>query len=269
VAKSELLRVHEVRAAYRLIGECRDVGNEPSLWYTRMLEGVARLVGASAIAGGEGRWRPARPELQVVSAYDSGMDAIARERYAAFMREQGPQADPCFQQLMRRPGRVVTSTRRDLVPDRVWFNSPLYDEYRRPARADHAVMSICRTGDAGCFCMIGPLRAISERDFSPRETRLLNFFAEELGPLIGRALVSATELGPETLSPRLRQTLACLLEGESEKQIAARLSLSFATTHQYVTTLYRVFGVCSRGQLMAHVLKRMRRPEWSAITPQD
>jgi len=29
-----------------------------------------------------------------------------------------------------------------------------------------------------------------------------------------------TESGPEKLSPRLRQTLACLLEGDSEKHVA-------------------------------------------------
>src|SRR6266542_197980 len=38
-----------------------------------------------------------------------------------------------------------------------------------------------------------------------REQRLLNFFHVEIGPLIGRALVSATEPSPVKLSPRLRQ----------------------------------------------------------------
>ena len=117
--------------------------------------------------------------------------------------------------------------------------------------------------------MIAPVRTISERNFSPREARLLDFFVEELGPLIGHALVSATEPSPDMLSPRLRQTLASLLEGDSEKQIAARLSLSLATTHQYVTALYRVFGVRSRGQLMAHVIKRIKRSEWSVIASDD
>jgi DNA-binding NarL/FixJ family response regulator len=44
------------------------------------------------------------------------------------------------------------------------------------------------------------------------------------------------------------QTLACLLEGDSEKQVAARLGLSPATAHEYVTALYRHFGVQSRAQ---------------------
>jgi DNA-binding NarL/FixJ family response regulator len=113
--------------------------------------------------------------------------------------------------------------------------------------------------------VITVLRALGERDFSPRERRLLNFFHAELGPLIGGALVSATEPSPVKLSPRLRQTLAYLLEGDSEKQVADHLGLSHDTTHEYVTALYRHFGVKSRAQLMAHAIKRLARSEWKEL----
>src|SRR5207248_4483763 len=116
-----------------------------------------------------------------------------------------------------------------------------------------------QVSDDGAISVIALHRMAKEREFSPREQRLMTFFHEELGRLIGRALVSATEPSPDKLSPRLRQTLACLLEGDSEKQVAARLSLSQATTHQYVTALYRRFSVCSRAQLLAHALKRTGR----------
>jgi len=50
------------------------------------------------------------------------------------------------------------------------------------------------------------------------------------------------------------------LEGDSEKQVAARLGLSRQTVHQYVTMLYRHFGVFSRAQLLAHILRRRMGP---------
>ena len=53
------------------------------------------------------------------------------------------------------------------------------------------------------------------------------------------------------LSPRLRQTLARLLAGDSEKQVARHLALSKNTVHVYVKGLYRHFGVNSRGELLA------------------
>jgi DNA-binding NarL/FixJ family response regulator len=110
--------------------------------------------------------------------------------------------------------------------------------------------------------VIALLRASSEREFSPREQQLLRFFHGELGRLIGRALVDASAPPSDKLSPRLRQTLACLVEGDSEKQLAARLGLSQATIHQYVTALYRRFGVSSRAQLLALAIKRMARAGW-------
>lgn len=53
------------------------------------------------------------------------------------------------------------------------------------------------------------------------------------------------------LPPRLKQTLTCLLAGDSEKQAARRLGLSPHTVHVYVKSLYRRFGVNSRGELLA------------------
>lgn len=70
-------------------------------------------------------------------------------------------------------------------------------------------------------------------------------------------VVAGAEPLADALSPRLRQTLACLLEGDGEKQVAARLGLSAPTTHQYVTALYRHFGVRSRAQLLTHFLRRI------------
>ena len=58
------------------------------------------------------------------------------------------------------------------------------------------------------------------------------------------------------LSPRVRQTLDRLLAGDSEKEIAANLRLSPHTVHVYVKTLYRRFGVCSRGELLARFVDR-------------
>ena len=56
------------------------------------------------------------------------------------------------------------------------------------------------------------------------------------------------------LSPRLQQTLDRLLLGDSEKQIAITLQLSKNTVHVYVKSLYKQFGVNSRGELLARFI---------------
>ena len=57
-----------------------------------------------------------------------------------------------------------------------------------------------------------------------------------------------------SLPARQRDTLECLLAGDSEKQAAAKLGISVHTVHQYVKALYRSFGVNSRAGLLALVL---------------
>jgi len=58
--------------------------------------------------------------------------------------------------------------------------------------------------------------------------------------------------GPgDGFAPRLSQTLAALLEGCSEKQIAIKLELSRHTIHNYVKALHQRLGVSSRGELLA------------------
>ena len=81
MAKSDLLRVQDVRDAYRLIGECRDLGGDPTLWFPRMLEGLCQLLGALTATGGEGWWvRPHRP-IEPISAFQFGLKGRDYELY--------------------------------------------------------------------------------------------------------------------------------------------------------------------------------------------
>jgi DNA-binding CsgD family transcriptional regulator len=53
------------------------------------------------------------------------------------------------------------------------------------------------------------------------------------------------------LSPRERQTLALLLRGLSDKEVARELSISSHTVHAYAKRLHEEFAVNSRGELLA------------------
>lgn len=261
MTKSDSLRFRDVRALFRLIGECRDLGNEPRLWHRRMLEGLALLFGVVQATGGEALWeRPGR-HLRPVSAYSVTAQPAGDKLFEAYMRNEGWSGDPIIQAIEQLPGRLITRTRRQLVSDADWYGSDSFHCYRKAAGIDHQLVSVFQVSDNGATSVVTLMRALGERDFSPRERRLLNLFHAELGGLIGGALVSATDPSVPPLSPRLRDTLACLLEGDSEKQAAARLGLSRTTLHQYVTALYRRFDVRSRAELLAHVNKRARHAE--------
>jgi len=259
VSKSDGLRLADLRAVFRLIGDCRDLGNEPGLWHRRMLEGLALLFGVVQAAGGEAWWeRPGRA-VQPVSAYSVSADPAADDAFRAYHRDLGPRTDPSYQALEKLSGKLITRTRRELVSDAAWYRSAAFNQYFRMGGLDHQLLSVFQVSDDGATSVVALNRSLGAEDFSERERRLFSFFHAELGRLIGGPLVGATDRNVAQLSPRLRETLACLLEGDSEKQVAARLGLSHATVHQYVTVLYRHFGVQSRAQLLAHVNRRLRR----------
>jgi len=269
VSKGDLLRLSDVRRVIRLVGDCRDLGADPALWHERMFEGLCRLVGATACAGGEGLWgRPQRP-VRPLSAFAAGFEPDQLALYGTYMRQLTPASDPIFRALQPLPGRLVTRTRQELVPDRDWYGAAPWNDYYRPSHLDHQMTSVFQTSAEDAVDVIALHRTTGDRPFTPREQRLLSFVHEEIGRLMGQALVSATEPTPQQVSPRLRQTLAFLIEGDSEKQVANRLGVARATAHEYVKRLYRHFKVRSRGELMAHVIRRIASEHWKAVLALD
>src|SRR5262245_5661433 len=181
MGKSDLLRVQDVRDAYRLIGECRDLGSDLRLWQQRMVEGLRGLVGVPAASGGEGRWTRPSGGVEAISAVDAGFDVQARELYRAYLRQLGPREKPIFEAVRHVPGRIVTRARRQLVSDAAWYGSVAWNEYRRPIKIDDQLTSVYRISSTGAISVIALHRAQGEREFSSREQRLLSFFHEELG----------------------------------------------------------------------------------------
>jgi DNA-binding CsgD family transcriptional regulator len=81
----------------------------------------------------------------------------------------------------------------------------------------------------------------------------------EISPIVQPTAVHPQErvdpLSGVKMSPRMRQILQRLLSGDSEKQIAARLSISPHTVHTYVKRLHKTLGVASRGELLARFVQ--------------
>jgi len=261
MGKSKRLRLQDVRCVFRLVGECRDLGWSSVLWRRHALEGLCRLLGAKSAVGTELVWQ--RPQLprRLVQIVDVGFTPKEQAVVMEYMSKTWPDnTGPLTAALVKLTGRHVTRTRTQMIEDRPWYTSLLY-EVRRAAGVDHDIHSMCQISANGETNYITLDRTRGERDFSPLEQRLLHMFQKEVGRLIGPVLARASEPDPMQLSPRLRQTLDCLLDGDSEKQAALRLKLSPTTIHEYVTTLYRYFQVNSRGELLACFLKRVRFSE--------
>jgi DNA-binding NarL/FixJ family response regulator len=99
-------------------------------------------------------------------------------------------------------------------------------------------------------------RPIGTTPFGPREVALMKLLHDEIAPLVGVRLATEDHLCREGLSKRLRETLTLLLEGRSEKEVAAALEIGTRTVHDYVTALYEHFQVNSRAELLAYFIRR-------------
>jgi DNA-binding CsgD family transcriptional regulator len=264
MGQSSRLRLHDVRAAFRLVGECRDLGYDPDAWGRHMFAGLCRLTGARAANGGEVRQALPGGPVEGITYFDAGFEPWEHNLYSAFLRTHGLDRHPIAAGNRRaaalgQRGRVAVRTRCQLVPDREWYESAAYNECHRVIQIDHCLVSTFELPAGGWFNCILLHRATGDSDFAPRHRHLLRVFHEELGRLIGPVLMSAGDpYSPTRLPPRVREVLSCLLEGDSEKQAAARMGLSRSTVHQYVEFLYRHYGVASRAELLARVLRRTR-----------
>jgi DNA-binding CsgD family transcriptional regulator len=255
--KSRQPSLTELRQVFRLVGECRDLGFEADAWRRHAFERMTLMLRARAATGGEVHW--ARPDgvLTFVHPVVTGFAPSEIAVFARYMRARSsdPAAgDPILRPLGRSGGKLVTRTRQQLVRDHAWYRSLSFNDYRRVVGVDHCVYSLRALPGENSYSFIGLHRELGERIFGPRERRLLHICHDELGRLTGTILARKPELAQ--LSPRLRQTLDALLRGDSEKQVASRLRLSRPTVHEYVTALYRHFGVSSRAELLARFIRR-------------
>ena len=69
-------------------------------------------------------------------------------------------------------------------------------------------------------------------------------------PAPGKAQGEAKRGGEELLTERQRAVLACMLQGQSNAQIADALGIAEATVKQHAHAVYQAFGVSSRVDLI-------------------
>jgi DNA-binding CsgD family transcriptional regulator len=257
VSKSGRVRLSDLRRAYRLIHECRDLGHDPAAWARHATEGVSRLAEAQIVLLFE--LQPPTPEsppaneLLADCGWSSGGQRALWERLYKEEKVYAHEAIT-FTRFLVLPHTFLTRSREQLVDDREWHSSFEFNELHRALRFGDAMWS-ARWEEGRRIFGFGMMRPPAEEPFGARQRRLVHLFHDELWRYLGTALVRRPNEPFARLPPRLREVLDCLLEGDGEKQVAARLGLSRHTVHEYVGQLYRRFGVCSRPELLALCLR--------------
>ncbi len=259
MGKSQHLRREDLRNVYLLLGECCELGADPIAWRRHMVEGLRRILGAQVAIYQE--LQPAEPHgqpgwLLPLLTIDAGWPTDSDRRVLVEFWARGEhELCPWFSRRNFRrvfhPARgLATFSRTRLIATCDWHRSEFFNDFVGRGHLDDLVLS---TYDSGSGATHGIVlhRALGERSFEPRERRLLGLFFAEHTQRLGTRLACRGGLSVVEFPPRLQQVLACLMEGNDEKQIAVRLGISQHTVHYHIKELYRRFEVSSRGRLLA------------------
>jgi DNA-binding CsgD family transcriptional regulator len=239
MSEQSRLKLSDVRKLFRLIGDIRQVGQDPDRWRPLMLQGLGEIVDAEILISSE---------VHAVGVGRLGKVRVVDRGWG--LDRQG--------QLWR-----IENTQESTQPADLWL-APVApgtaeDELLsvRPLKRFHPgrcfMLSQCPLPHVGAVDQLGLHRTGTDAPFTPREHRLLRLFHMELARFWQKKALEDAVDPTAGLPPRLRQTLDGLVSGDSEKQIALRLQLSRHTIHNYVKALHRRYQANSRGELLAKV----------------
>jgi DNA-binding CsgD family transcriptional regulator len=272
MGESPSLRARDYKAVFQLIGECRELGADPLAWRNHQVQGACKLTGAIAGINTEARAFFHEPDFRIRLNIYSGFDDVTLHIHKRYLEELGfYKFDEPFDEYVRIHRTLTTRSQEQLIRRDQWYRSALFNDFFRPCCFDDRMLSGYRirladgAGGHGhdCLCL---LRALGDPPFTRRHRRLVRLLHREIAPMIGRQLTSADEPSAMQLSSQRREVLDCLLDGMSEKQVAARLGLTPQTVHQYVKAIYRHFRVGSRAELMARWIRFGRGGQVRGIT---
>ncbi len=255
MGKSASIRIADVRAVTRLVGECQELGDEPIRWLQRMADGLALLLNCRTTSCGE--YRFANGRSAPVAAAFHGYDGAILASYTKWTADPTQPGNPVYDDFDRRPDEITVGV-ADLIDPKEWEATAYFNELLVPMDMGDTFLSkrFIRTKGSPHYFAVS--RSLSAAPFTARDKAVATLLHDAAAEHLGTVL--ATSADPvASLTPRLREVLGCLLEGDSEKQTAARLGLATATVHEHVKRLYRHFDVSSRAELMAYFLRRHRR----------
>ncbi|MGA2499643.1 MAG: LuxR C-terminal-related transcriptional regulator [Tepidisphaeraceae bacterium] len=251
----ERLHLRDVRAIFRLVGELRELGADPNIWRPHMLASLRRIVAAQVVVSSEIHFR-ATGKPNVMRVVDSGWGCDEAGGTWQIHTEREDERPETYWLSVWQPAHWT-------VPGQTETNDALIPvvPQKKVYGGTAFILSQIPLPHLGTVDQLGLHRAWGDEAFTRAQHRLVRLLHLELGRLWSVDALRKAKDPHNDLPPRLSQTLALLLEGCSEKEIAGRLELSKHTIHNYVKALHQRFDVSSRGELLAKAGKQIR-PEF-------
>lgn len=264
MSRSARLRTAELRSLFQLVGECRDLGDDPILWHGHYSRRLGEMTGAGMVIFGElhSGWGGNGPIVQhnVVWGDNHGFKLEPYVHLFEKCEKESMLFSPLYRAYLNvfreiDPGASLSAS--DLLSKADWYGSEYFQHYHSETCSDATVFCYRDVPrEPHVKSGINLVRYTNEKDFSRRHKAIVKEAHAMIAPLLGQSLSRFTEPSPSSLAPRVRQVLVSLLEGDGDKQTATRLGISRYTVNFYTKQIFEHFGVHSRSELQARWIKR-------------
>ena len=248
------LRILDIRRVFHLIGEIRELEQQPLLQRQRVVDGIGELLHAwigfytefDNFTDTE-KVRASRP------LFTGCFEDTKVTRWLQYWAEHHKlREDPLIDACVRIPRGIVAGTRGELTDLKAYWQSDMYRSCHDFTGRDGGDALVCffRKRDPGRASGIALHREAKDRAYTDRERNMLRLFAIELYRLYRDGKLAPEDDSPN-LSPRQQQVLKGMLAGRDTQGIADDLGVSRRTIDEYTLAVYEKFGVQHRGELMA------------------
>lgn len=196
-------------------------------------------------------------------------DAKQRAARDAYWKQPNHETDPFLAAYVEMGvfDRPLSAIRHELVSDADWYGSAHVQQFRKRAGMDSAIYCTIPApfpgGEPRRGWSVNVNRPWKATPFTQEDKDRLHLVFLALLPWLERAWSVPQNPTQELLARlplRLRKVLACLLAGDSEKQVARKLKLSQHTVHEYIKQLHARLRVRSRSELLVKAMGATARP---------
>src|SRR4051794_38370620 len=242
----DYLKEEDVAALLTLVGEVTELPADKTLRRTHVIQRLLDMIGGRSAVLFEQAGPDEGPLARAGTVININTTCMAEAQAAERYLVHNDPPDPAILEFRIAHGQTITMVRQ--TDEREWYRSDHYDIVRRPFDIDHSLYCRLTTPD-GQDLTGGLQRSPGDPEFTERDRTLIHLLHTHAPDVYHAPAPEPPELTEP--APRLRPVLRCLMQGASEKEVAAKLKLSRHTVHRYTQTIYRELDLNSRAELMA------------------
>lgn len=263
---AETMKTSDVRQLLKLTNELAELHDAPFIVQSgQFLERVCQIFNGSAAF-----LALANDVIFPDCGYTEVIPFSPHEGYASFIRDVYIGNEHFRKSPLEKEGFPTTNDVALLlesIEKSRWTNDPLYELLKHKAELHDMLRCTwrCRSDDCDALVLV-VFRSVNDHWFTNRDKQVAEVLHDSLERFYIRIAHELSQADPYqnkvpigAISRREIQTLRLLLQGLCDKEIASLMQLSAPTVRQYIRSIFRVFQVESRAELLARWLNRSQR----------